>query len=210
LTKNGYFVRISLLYPVLVYGIITHCWELKMKAKLLFLVGIFVLGTLPAAAELTMAFVDTEKVLQGSMEFKEVDREARMKIELKEEEGQRMLQEIQKLEESLAVMAENKREMFIKEYQRKIEELDKFRQQARDEILDLQSVDLKRIANKIKNIIEAIAKKKKITMVLELKPILYLDRTKVIDLSPQVIEEINKQYELEKEKLRIKTPKRVK
>jgi Skp family chaperone for outer membrane proteins len=181
-----------------------------MKARIVVLVGIFVLGTLSVKAEITMAFVDTEKVLQGSMEFKEVDREARMKIELKEEEGQRMLQEIQKLEEELSVMADSKREMYIKEYQRKIEALDKLREQARDEIMDRQSVDLKRIANKIKNVIEEIAKKKNLTMVLELKPILYLDRTKVIDISPQVIEEINKQYELEKEKLRIKAPKRVK
>ena len=181
-----------------------------MKVKLLVLAGIVVLGSLSVMAENTIGFVDTEKVLQGSIEFKEVDRDARMKIELKEEEGQRMLQGIQKLEEELAVMADSKREMFIKEYQRKIEELDKFRQQARDEILDRQSVDLKRVANKIKKIIEVIATKKKMTMVLELKPLLYLDRTKVVDLSSQVIEELNKQYEIEKEKLRIKTPTRVK
>lgn len=182
-----------------------------MKTKLLLVMMLFGLGTLALNAEnITIGFVDTEQVLQGSLEFKEIDREARIKIELKEEEGQRMVQEITKMEEELAVMSEDKRKTLLMEYRRKIEELDKFREQARDEILDRQSVDLKRIANKIKNVIEEIAQKKNITMVLELKPILYLDRTKVIDLSSQVIEELNKQYELEKEKLRLKTPTRVK
>ena len=54
--------------------------ERMMKTKLLLVAILFGLGTLGLNAEdITVGFVDTEQVLQGSLEFKEVDREARIK-----------------------------------------------------------------------------------------------------------------------------------
>ena len=50
------------------------------------------------------------------------------------------------------------------------------------------------------------------TIVFDLKPILYLDRTQVTDLTDKVIETLNKNYNAEKKRLQDKmpVPKRIK
>ncbi len=164
----------------------------------------------PDSQPLKIGYVDTERIMMGSLEYKEIDRDARYKVELKEDEGQKKLEELRKFEEELAVMSEDKRKPFLKEYRRKQDELLRFQQQSREEILERQSVDLKRIANKVKRTIATISRQMNMTLVLDIKPVLYLDRTRIIDLTDKVVEALNKEYEQEKEKLRRKMPKRVK
>ena len=182
---------------------------MKMYAALALCVCALGALMLQAEEKTTIGFVDTEKVLQGSLEFKEVDREARVKVEIKEEEGQKMLQDLRKMEEEIKVMAEDKQKLMFEEYRRKLLELEDFREKSREEILESQSVDLKRIANKIKDVIEKLGSELKMTLILDLKPILYLDRTTVIDLTDKVTNELNKQYDAEKQKMLRKTPTRV-
>jgi outer membrane protein len=167
-------------------------------------------GTSAAAdQQLKFGYVDTERVLQGSLEFKEVDREARLKIELKEEEGQKMLEDLRQLEEELSVLSDEQRKQMMDEYVRKREDLLDFQEQARQEILDRQSVDLKRIATKIKDIIEDLSRAQGLTMVFDVKSVLYLDRTLVTDLSDKVVAKLNEDYRKEKERLQRKAPERV-
>ena len=161
---------------------------------------------------LRIGFTDTERIMVASIEYKEIDREARYKIEIKEEEGQIKLDELKKLATEISELSDDQRKPFIREYRRKQEELDAFQQQTKDEVLERQSVDLKRIANKIKRTIEKISREMNMTLVFDLKPILYLDRTQVTDLTDKVIEQLNKNYESEKQRLRDKmpVPKRIK
>lgn len=161
---------------------------------------------------LKIGYADTERIMLALSEYKEIDREARYKIELKEEEGQQMLDEIKKLGNEIATLSDEKKKPLIKEYRRKQEALLNFQQQTKDEILERQSVDLKRIANKIKRAIEKISRDMNLTIVFDLKPVLYLDRTQVTDITDKVIEKLNSEYESEKQKLRKKMPlpKRVK
>ncbi|NLF40225.1 OmpH family outer membrane protein [bacterium] len=174
--------------------------------------GAFAADSQQAAGQATpvkFGYIDTERVLQASLEFKQVDREARDKVDLKEEEGQKMLADLKKVEDEMAQLAPEKRESRMIEYRRKREELVAFQQQSRDEILEKQSVDLKAIANKIKNIIEQLSQEMQMTLVFDLKPILYLDRAQVIDMSDQVIARLNKDYEADIERLKRKAPARV-
>ncbi|RLD09957.1 MAG: hypothetical protein DRI44_07250 [Chlamydiae bacterium] len=163
-------------------------------------------------AALRIGYADTERIMLASIEYKEIDREARYKIELKEEEGQQKLDALKKLANEISELSEEKRKPLIREYRRKQEDLAVFQQQTKDEVLERQSVDLKRIANKIKRSIEEISRDMNMTVVFDLKPILYLDRTQVTDLTDKVIEALNKEYEEEKQKLRKKMPlpKRIK
>ena len=169
---------------------------------------IFVASTITAADKTTLrvGYADTERIMLACIEYKEIDREARYKIELKEEEGQQKLNELKKLANEISELSEENRKPLIREYRRKQEELDTFQQQTKEEVLESQSVDLKRIANKIKRSIETISRDKNMTLVFDLKPILYLDRTQVTDLTDQIIETLNKDYEEEKQKLRNKMP----
>ncbi len=188
---------------------------MKNNTLLLLAAVILFMSSAAFAAEkpaLRMGFTDTERIMLASLEYKEIDREARYKIELKEEEGQIKLDELKKLANEISELSEEKRKPLIREYRRKQEELATFQQQTKDEVLERQSVDLKRIANKIKRTIETISRDMNMTIVFDLKPILYLDRTQVTDLTDKVIETLNKSYESEKQRLRDKmpVPKRIK
>ena len=186
------------------------------KNTFLFLAAVifFVSSTITAAdtSTLRVGYADTERIMLASIEYKEIDREARYKIELKEEEGQQKLDELKKLANEISELSEENRKALIIEYRRKQEDLASFQQQTKEEVLERQSVDLKRIANKIKRSIEMISRDKNMTIVFDLKPILYLDRTQVTDLTDKVIESLNEDYEQEKQKLRKKMPlpKRIK
>ncbi len=182
-----------------------------MKKYLPLLLVIVTLAfTAKADSGIKIAYVDTDQVLTKLTEYREIDREARFNLELKEEDGQKMLNELKKLGEELSALSEEKRKPRLAEYKTKQEALLSFREKARDEIFEKQSIDMKRVASKIQDIIEAIGKENKMTLVLDLKPILYLDRTKITDLTSKVTEKLNADYEKEKEKLRRKLPKRVK
>lgn len=184
-----------------------------MRKKGLYMAGLLAGWSLAlhvaAQPVLKIGYVDTEVVLQGLTEFKEVDREARTKIEVKEEEGQAKLEAIRKLEEELSVLSEEARKARYAELNRMRQELYEFQQQAREEILERQSVDLKRIANKIKAAIEKIGREQRYTLILDVKPVLYLDPGQVVDLTDKVIQMLNKAYEEEKQKLQRKAPARV-
>lgn len=160
-------------------------------------------------AALRFGYVDTESVLQASTEFIEIDREARFKIELKEEEGQKKFNELRRLQEQMAVLAEDKREELMQELFRRRQELIDFQENARQEILERQSVDLNRIATKIQTVIERVSREMNMTAVFDKKPLLYVDRTRLVDLTQKVIDELNKDFENEKERLRRRLPERV-
>jgi len=185
---------------------------MKKTTLLIAITLLFTFTSVVSAATLRMGYADTERIMLALNEYKEIDREARYKIELKEEEGQKMLDELKRLGNEIASLSEEKRKPLIKEYRRKQEELSNFQQTTKDEILERQSVDLKRIANKIKRCIENISRDMNLTIVFDLKPVLYLDRTQVTDITDKVIEKLNKEYEAEKQKLRKKMPlpKRIK
>ena len=176
----------------------------------LILVVVAFVFTVKANSEIKIAYVDTDQVLTKLTEYREIDRDARYSLEIKEEEGQKMLDELKKLGEELSALSEEKRKPRLAEYKTKQENLLRFREKARDEIFEKQSIDMKRVASKIQDVIEIIGKEKGMTLVFDLKPILYLDRTKVTDLTDKVTEKLNADYEKEKEKLRRKLPKRVK
>ena len=185
---------------------------MKKNLKLISVVVLLSVFAFAAKAEsgIRIAYVDTDQVLTKLTEYREIDREARFNLELKEEEGQKMLDELKKLGEELSALSEEKRKPRMLEYKNKQEALLRFREKARDEIFEKQSIDMKRVASKIQDIIEVIGKDKKMTLVFDLKPILYLDRTKITDLTAVVTEKLNADYEKEKERLRRKLPKRVK
>ena len=72
----------------------------------------------------------------ASIEYKEIDREARYKIELKEEEGQQKLNELKKLANEISELSGENRKPLIREYRMKEENLQTFQQQTKEEVLE--------------------------------------------------------------------------
>ena len=62
------------------------------------------------------------------------------------------------------------------------------------------------IASKIRTIIEKIGERDNVSLMLDLKAILYLDQKVVKDYTKEVTNELNRQYDEELDKLRSKLP----
>ena len=65
---------------------------------------------------------------------------------------------------------------------------------------------MERIASKIRAIIEKIGSRDNVSLMLDLKAILYLDQKVVKDYTKEVTNELNRQYDEELDKLRSKLP----
>ena len=65
---------------------------------------------------------------------------------------------------------------------------------------------MERIASKIRTIIEKIGERDNVSLMLDLKAILYLDQKVVKDYTKEVTNELNRQYDEELDKLRSKLP----
>ena len=164
----------------------------------------------PASGEAKIAYVDTSEVVMRSLEFKEYDRQAQSKIDLKDEEVQKKREELRKLREELAALSAEKQKELQPQYYRKLQEYDDFLSESRDEITSRSSVELKNIAQKVQRIIETIGREMELALVIDAKAVLYADKSKMTNLTDKVVDILNTEYEKEKEKMRVKVPDRVK
>lgn len=163
------------------------------------------LAALPSLA-VSLAYVDTETVLQGSAEFKECESRALAKRDLKSEEITKMSQRLDKMREQFEALSAEKGAALREQYAAEFDRIERYQEQAAEEITAQHSHDMERIAGKIKTIIETIGARDNVTLMLDMKAVLYLDAKSVKDYTQAVLTELNRQYEEEQNKLRSKLP----
>ncbi|MBR5624228.1 OmpH family outer membrane protein [bacterium] len=156
-----------------------------------------------------IAYVDTETALNNSKEYKDCSLALLNTQDEKEEELRKMTSEIDSLGDELNALSPAKRQEKEAIYQAKIAQANRFAEDTDKELRDQRTLDLNRIANKLKKIIEEIGSEGKYTLVIDLKAIVYLDRSEMKDLTDDVVIRLNEAYAKEKERLN-KTPTRVK
>ena len=167
----------------------------------------FIVSTLAVSSyAMSFAYVNTEDVLQGSKEFKECERKALTKRDLKTEEIAQMSAQLDKLEAQIAALSAEKSAPLREQYAKDFDRIERFKEQATEEITAQHSHDMERIAGKIRNIIEKIGARDNVSLMLDLKAILYLDQKVVKDYTKEVTNELNRQYDEELDKLRSKLP----
>ena len=171
---------------------------------------IFLAFVLSAAAinclGISFAYVNTEDVLQGSKEFKECERKALTKRDLRTEEISQMTAQLDKLEAQITALSAEKSAALREQYAKDFDRIERFKEQATEEITAQHSHDMERIASKIRAIIEKIGSRDNVSLMLDLKAILYLDQKVVKDYTKEVTTELNRQYDEELDKLRSKLP----
>lgn len=156
-----------------------------------------------------IAYVDTEIALNNSKEYKDCSLALLNVQDEKEEELRKMTSEIDALGDELNALSQAKRQEKETIYQAKIAQANRFAEDTDKTLREQRSLDLNRIANKLKKIIEDIGAEGKYTLILDLKAIVYLDRSEMKDLTDDVVIRLNEAYAKEKERLN-KTPTRVK
>ena len=124
-----------------------------------------------ASAEFKLAYVDVQKAIEKSAFGKKAKEEMKKEAEKKNKDLEKKKADIDKMREDLekkrSVLAE---EAFGKKAQEVQEEMQKFNQQAAKAQTDLQKKEgelLQPIVDKMKKVIEKIAKERSITMVIQ-------------------------------------------
>jgi len=156
-----------------------------------------------------IAYVDTETALNNSKEYKDCSLALLDIQDEKEEELRKMTSEIDALGEKLKALSPAKRQTEEAGFQAMIARASRFAEDTDKALREQRSLDLNRIANKLKGIIEDLGKEGKYTLIIDLKAIVYLDRSEMRDLTDDVVVRLNEAYAKEKERQN-KTPNRVK
>ncbi|MBU1154033.1 OmpH family outer membrane protein [bacterium] len=145
------------------------------------------------ADSIKIAYVDMTQVFDQILETKTVTEALSKEVEDKREEISKRQKEIEKTEKELkeAIMLnekeKNKREIVINQ---KKEELQKFADEARNSLLKKEQEQTQKIVKAISKVIENIAIKEDINLVLDKSVVLYgIDE---IDLTQKIIEILNK------------------
>ncbi|MBR5901986.1 OmpH family outer membrane protein [bacterium] len=176
-----------------------------MKKQIL-LLPLFVAALCLSAKAASFAYVNTEDILQNSKEFKECEKRALAKRDVKTEEIAQMTAQLDKLQGQIAALSPEKAAPLREQYARDFDRIERYREQSAEDITAQHSHDMERIAGKIRAIIEAVGSRDNVTMMLDLKAILYLDPKVVKDYTKEVTNELNRQYDEELSKLRSKLP----
>ena len=171
--------------------------------KNIFLALLFL--SLPAFAA-SFAYVDTEAVLQASKEFKECEQKALSKRDIYTDEITQRSKKLEKLQEQIAALSAEKSVALRNQYAEEFDRIERYRDQAAEEITAQHSHDMQRIATKIRTILENLGERDKVTLMFDLKAVLYLDPKVVRDYTKEVTDELNRQYDEEVNKLRSKLP----
>ena len=125
---------------------------------------------------------------------------------MKTEEIAQMTAQLDKLQGQIAALSPEKAAPLREQYARDFDRIERYREQSAEDITAQHSHDMERIAGKIRAIIETVGSRDNVTMMLDLKAILYLDPKVVKDYTKEVTNELNRQYDEELSKMRSKLP----
>ena len=115
-----------------------------------------------------IAYVDTETALNNSREYKDCSLALLDVQDDKEEELRKMTSEIDALGDKLKVLSPAKRQEEEAKYQALIAKASRFAEDTDKSLREQRSLDLNRIANKLKRVIEDIGQKEKYTLIIDL------------------------------------------
>ena len=156
-----------------------------------------------------IAYVDTETAINNSKEYKDCSLAILNLQDEKEEELRKLTAEIDALGDKLRALSEAQRQKEEVNYQALISRAQRFAEDTDRTLQEQRTLDINRIANKLKAVIEDAGKSGGYTLVLDLKAIVYLDRAEMKNLTDDVVLKLNEDYAKEKSRLN-QAPTRVK
>lgn len=165
-------------------------------ATLLVIFGLIITVTESTAADIKIGFVDVQKALVETKEFKRSQKKFR--LELEKEKGiidarkkkvESMLMEINKQANVLnPSLKKKKEESFLREKK----DFERYVQDREEEFARREKAALDKISKKMLEVLRQLGKQKKLTMVLEKKTVFYSDSS--LDLTVLATKTYNRLY----------------
>ena len=146
------------------------------------------------------AYVDTDYVIDASLEFKDRSKVLEEKRLYSATIIDGMQAELKNLYEQIKLVSETKQQELALEFEKKREELILKDKEEADILETMAKYELDILSKKTKNAIMEVSKEKKYEIVYDVKAILYLDEKVVDNISQAVLSKMNDNYRKEKSK----------
>jgi outer membrane protein len=159
------------------------------------LMTMVIAAALPAAAQVTVALIDVQRVVTESDPGKEASQKLKVALEAKDKEGQTMKQEFETLrdqfEKQRFTLSDEKLEEMRKELESKQIALKRFQDDAQRELEDMRRKELERLETTIMPIVNEIGAEKGLTLIFDKyrAGLLYADDA--VDITDEVIQRFN-------------------
>lgn len=169
-----------------------------LKYLIVFFIGFCL--TLPSAwAKLDkVGYVDVTKVFDGYQKTKDNDVTLQEAGKKKEEERDALVHEVRRLKDEQALLAENAREKKQEEVDAKIRELQEYDAAARRELGEERNKKVREIFKDIDDTVQRFGEKKGYDLILNDRVLLY--RSAALDVTEEVLNELNRSYQTNKKK----------
>lgn len=147
------------------------------------------------AAEVTIGIVSMQKVLDESKKGKEVQKKFEQSVSTEKKELEKREATIKKAQEDFvrdqATLSEEQRRKKQREIQNQVQELQQFANEAQEKMSSKRLDLLKTVVEPAKEVVNKVAKEKKMTLVFERgeSGLLYFDEA--IDLTPEIIKRLD-------------------
>ncbi len=148
--------------------------------------------------ELKIGYVDFEKIFKSYEKTKDLNEKLQKKKYDKELEGQKMIEEINKIKNQMQILNGEAKEKKQKELKEKIRNFKDFTEDTKDALLKERDRIFKNLTKEIVEAIEDIGKKENYTFIMDSQVFLYKDSS--YDLTDKVIKVLNEKYKKEGKK----------
>lgn len=167
--------------------------------KAFFGISFFIFGILSMPSDAwaeKIAFVDVAKIFDGYQKTKDNDAKLQAAGKKKEEERDALVHEVRRLKDEQALLAEGAREKKQEAVDAKVRELQEFDAQARRDLGEQRNQTVRAIFKDIDEVVQRYGERKGMDFVFNDRVLLY--RSNRFDVSKDVLDELNRNYQKEK------------
>lgn len=167
-----------------------------MKRFLVFaLISIFLFsisGLAIAESQGKIGFIDLSRAFDEYQKTKDFDKELEKKGDVKQDEREKLVQEIRKMREELELMNKTAREKKEVDIEARIKTLQDFDQEAKNDLIKERDDMVSDILKEMNDVIKTYGEKEGYSIILNDKVLLYGDKS--MDITGEIIKVLNEAY----------------
>jgi outer membrane protein len=168
----------------------------RQKAKVIvvivFISLFFAAGNALAESQGKIGYIDLSRSFDEYQKTKDFDKELEGKGDMKQDEREKLVQEIRKMREELELMNKNAREKKETDIESKIKSLQEFDQEAKTDLTKERDNMVKDILKEMSDVIKEYGEKNGYSIIVNDRVLLYGDSG--MDLTNEIIKILNDRY----------------
>lgn len=164
----------------------------KVAVVLVFVILFFAAGNIFAESQGKIGYIDLSRAFDEYQKTKDFDKELEKKGDIKQEEREKLVQEIRKMREELELLNKPSREKKEVDIEAKIKSLQEFDQDAKTDLTKERDNMVKDILKEMSDVIKEYGQKNGYLIILNDRVLLYGEST--MDITNEIIKILNEGY----------------